>query len=80
MAALISKATDVAPYFVGKPNPLMMRSALTNDGAATTSRYTPGASVSANSPWALVATGALYAALEQNIYMKGSVLIASYVT
>ncbi len=28
MAALISKATGVAPYFVGKPNPLMMRSAL----------------------------------------------------
>lgn len=28
VAALISKATDVAPYFVGKPNPLMMRSAL----------------------------------------------------
>jgi NagD protein len=28
VAALISKATGVAPYFVGKPNPLMMRSAL----------------------------------------------------
>ncbi len=28
MAALITKATGVAPYFVGKPNPLMMRSAL----------------------------------------------------
>lgn len=28
MAALISKATGVDPYFVGKPNPLMMRSAL----------------------------------------------------
>jgi len=27
-AALISHATGVAPYFVGKPNPLMMRSAL----------------------------------------------------
>ena len=27
-AALISRATGVAPYFVGKPNPLMMRSAL----------------------------------------------------
>jgi NagD protein len=27
-AALITKATGVAPYFVGKPNPLMMRSAL----------------------------------------------------
>jgi NagD protein len=25
---LISRATGVAPYFVGKPNPLMMRSAL----------------------------------------------------
>jgi NagD protein len=28
VAALISRATDVEPYFVGKPNPLMMRSAL----------------------------------------------------
>jgi len=28
VAALISKATGAAPYFVGKPNPLMMRSAL----------------------------------------------------
>jgi NagD protein len=28
VAALISRATGAAPYFVGKPNPLMMRSAL----------------------------------------------------
>jgi NagD protein len=28
IAALISRATGVDPYFVGKPNPLMMRSAL----------------------------------------------------
>lgn len=28
VAALISRAAGVAPYFVGKPNPLMMRSAL----------------------------------------------------
>jgi NagD protein len=28
VAALISRATDVDPYFVGKPNPLMMRTAL----------------------------------------------------
>jgi 5'-nucleotidase len=28
VAALISRATGVEPYFVGKPNPLMMRSAL----------------------------------------------------
>ena len=28
VVALISKATSAAPYFVGKPNPLMMRSAL----------------------------------------------------
>jgi 5'-nucleotidase len=28
VAALISRATDVEPYFVGKPNPLMIRSAL----------------------------------------------------
>src|SRR5919202_1991954 len=29
VAALISRATGVDPYYVGKPNPLMMRSALT---------------------------------------------------
>jgi NagD protein len=28
VAALVSHATGVSPYFVGKPNPLMMRSAL----------------------------------------------------
>jgi NagD protein len=28
VAALISRATGVEPYFIGKPNPLMMRSAL----------------------------------------------------
>jgi NagD protein len=28
MAALVEKVTNVAPFFVGKPNPLMMRSAL----------------------------------------------------
>jgi 5'-nucleotidase len=33
VAALISKATGVRPYFVGKPNPLMMRSALNAIGA-----------------------------------------------
>jgi NagD protein len=33
VAALISRATGVAPYFIGKPNPLMMRSALNALGA-----------------------------------------------
>ena len=33
VAALITRATGVAPYFVGKPNPLMMRSALNRIGA-----------------------------------------------
>jgi NagD protein len=33
VAALIEKATGRAPYFVGKPNPLMMRSALNSLGA-----------------------------------------------
>jgi NagD protein len=28
VAALVSRATGVDPYYVGKPNPLMMRSAL----------------------------------------------------
>jgi NagD protein len=33
IAALISRATDVDPYFIGKPNPLMVRSALNALGA-----------------------------------------------
>src|SRR5262245_34061282 len=33
VAALIERATGHAPYFVGKPNPLMMRSALNRLGA-----------------------------------------------
>ena len=33
MAALIQAATNVKPYFIGKPNPLMMRSALKYLGA-----------------------------------------------
>ena len=28
VAAMISKATGMEPYFIGKPNPMMMRSAL----------------------------------------------------
>jgi NagD protein len=32
VAALITKATKVEPYFVGKPNPLMMRNALNTIG------------------------------------------------
>ena len=33
MAALIQAVTKVEPYFIGKPNPLMMRSALNHIGA-----------------------------------------------
>jgi NagD protein len=33
VAALIAEATGVKPYFVGKPNPLMMRAALRQLGA-----------------------------------------------
>lgn len=33
VAALIQRATGVAPYFVGKPNPLMMREGLNQLGA-----------------------------------------------
>ena len=32
VAALIEKATGFAPYFVGKPNPFMMRAALRTIG------------------------------------------------
>jgi NagD protein len=33
VAALITRATGIEPYFVGKPNPMMMRSALNRIGA-----------------------------------------------
>jgi NagD protein len=33
VAAMVTKATGIEPYFVGKPNPLMMRSALRAIGA-----------------------------------------------
>src|SRR5690606_2886129 len=33
VAALMTKATEVEPYFVGKPNPMMFRSALNRIGA-----------------------------------------------
>lgn len=33
VAALIEKATGVSPYFIGKPNPLMIREALNSLGA-----------------------------------------------
>ena len=33
VAALITKATGVSPYFVGKPNPMMFRSAMNRIGA-----------------------------------------------
>jgi NagD protein len=45
VAALISRATGIAPYFVGKPNPLMMRYAL-------------NATVTSSSPSSTAATGA----------------------
>jgi NagD protein len=37
VAAMITKATGVQPYFVGKPNPMMMRSALNQIGAHSNS-------------------------------------------
>lgn len=37
VAAMITKATGVEPYFVGKPNPMMMRSALNKIGAHSVS-------------------------------------------
>ena len=36
-AAMITKATGVQPYFVGKPNPMMFRSAMNRIGAHTQS-------------------------------------------
>ncbi len=42
VAALIQKATGVAPYFVGKPNPLMMREGLNVLGAHSESAVMVG--------------------------------------
>jgi NagD protein len=42
VAALIEKATGVAPYFIGKPNPLMMREALNSLGAHSESTVMVG--------------------------------------
>jgi NagD protein len=42
VAAMISKATRVEPYYVGKPNPLMMRAALNQLGAHSESTVMVG--------------------------------------
>ena len=42
MAALIQSATGVAPFFVGKPNPLMMRSAINYLGVHSENTYMVG--------------------------------------
>jgi NagD protein len=42
VAALIERATGVAPYFIGKPNPLMMREALNSLGAHSESTVMVG--------------------------------------
>jgi NagD protein len=45
LASLISTATGVSPYFVGKPNPLMMRTALNAIGAHSESTVMIGDSM-----------------------------------
>ena len=45
LAALISSATGVSPYYVGKPNPLMMRTALNTIGAHSESTAMVGDSM-----------------------------------
>ena len=65
MAALIQSATGVAPFFVGKPNPLMMRTALNYLGAHSEETVMIGdrmdtdivAGVSSGMATALVLTG-----------------------
>ena len=42
VAALIERATGVAPYFIGKPNPLMMREAMNSLGAHSESTVMVG--------------------------------------
>ena len=45
LAALISSASGVSPYYVGKPNPLMMRSALNTINAHSESTAMVGDSM-----------------------------------
>lgn len=42
MAALIEKATGITPFFIGKPNPLMMRSAMNYLGIHSEDTYMIG--------------------------------------
>ncbi len=42
VAALIERATGVSPYFIGKPNPLMMREAMNSLGAHSESSVMVG--------------------------------------
>jgi len=65
VAALIEKATGRTPYFVGKPNPLMMRSAMRAIGAHSESTLMIGdrmdtdviAGLESGMPTVLVMTG-----------------------
>jgi NagD protein len=57
MAALIEKATGVRPYFVGKPNPLMMRRALNSLGAHSEDTVMVGDRMEAGMETILVLTG-----------------------
>jgi NagD protein len=50
VAALITRATGVDPYFVGKPNPLMMRSALNRIDAHSESTVMVGDRRATSSP------------------------------
>src|SRR4030081_3640782 len=70
VAALISRATGVAPYFVGKPNPLLMRSALNAVGAqSAAARSEPAAMVGDRMDTAIVS--GLEAGMETILVLSG---------
>ncbi len=85
VAALIEKATGRTPYFVGKPNPLMMRSALRAIGAHTASTLMIGdrmdtdviAGMEAGLATILVLTGISTAATVEQYPYRPSMVIDS---
>jgi NagD protein len=85
VAALISRATDVDPYFVGKPNPLMMRSALNSLGAHSETTAMVGdrmdtdvvAGIEAGMETILVLTGVTTRAMAERFPYRASRIVDS---
>jgi NagD protein len=85
IAALIEKATGKTPYFLGKPNPLMMRSALRSIGAHSASTLMIGdrmdtdviAGLEAGLATILVLTGISTAATVEQYPFRPSLVVNS---